>query len=260
MEAQRQRRNRNMIIAGAVVAVVVVVAAFIIIGATSGNKNKGDRTAIAPAQMTKLTTPVSPSTLAGALKLGEPVTAPSPPPGGVGVPAPVGGKPTVLAVTAEYCPYCAAERWPLTVALSEFGTFSNLRYISSSATDVYPDTPSITYYQAGYTSPYINLASYEIQTRDKKPLQNLPPDAQQIAQTGGGGSVPYVNIAGQSQVNQPAFSPQTLHGMTSQQVASDIGNNDNTYGVLIDKSAGQIVQSICKAIGNKAPVCSQIGH
>ena len=41
------------------------------------------------------------------------------------------GKPEVLYVGAEYCPFCAAERWPVVVALSRFGTWSGL-----SATDV----------------------------------------------------------------------------------------------------------------------------
>ncbi len=37
-----------------------------------------------------------------------------------------GGKPEVFYTGAEYCPYCAAQRWPLIVALSRFGTFSGL--------------------------------------------------------------------------------------------------------------------------------------
>ncbi|HSR26568.1 MAG TPA: DUF929 family protein, partial [Candidatus Eisenbacteria bacterium] len=43
------------------------------------------------------------------------------------------GRPEVLYVGAEYCPYCAAERWPLIVALSRFGTFSGVRAAASSA-------------------------------------------------------------------------------------------------------------------------------
>ena len=34
-----------------------------------------------------------------------------------------GGKPEMLYIGAEYCPYCAAERWAMIVALSRFGTF-----------------------------------------------------------------------------------------------------------------------------------------
>src|SRR5712692_8559609 len=42
------------------------------------------------------------------------------------------GKPEVVYVGAEYCPFCAAERWALSVALSRFGSFSGLHLIHSS--------------------------------------------------------------------------------------------------------------------------------
>ena len=46
------------------------------------------------------------------------------------------GKPEVLYIGAEYCPYCAAERWPMVLALSRFGTFHNLRLTHSASGDV----------------------------------------------------------------------------------------------------------------------------
>ena len=45
-----------------------------------------------------------------------------------GAPLTSGGKPEMLYIGAEYCPYCAAERWAMIVALSRFGTFSGLRH------------------------------------------------------------------------------------------------------------------------------------
>src|SRR6201997_1247036 len=50
------------------------------------------------------------------------------------------GKPEILYMGGEFCPYCAAERWALTAALSRFGTFTGLHLIHSSPTDVYPST------------------------------------------------------------------------------------------------------------------------
>jgi len=42
----------------------------------------------------------------------------------------------VSYVGGEYCPYCAIQRWALLVALSKFGSFTNLdgQVISSSTT------------------------------------------------------------------------------------------------------------------------------
>ena len=39
---------------------------------------------------------------------------------------------------AEFCPYCATERWSVVMALSKFGTFSHLVGTTSSSTDVDP--------------------------------------------------------------------------------------------------------------------------
>ena len=42
------------------------------------------------------------------------------------------GKPEMLYMGAEYCPYCAAERWAMIVALSRFGTFTGLATVHSA--------------------------------------------------------------------------------------------------------------------------------
>src|SRR5438128_541913 len=55
------------------------------------------------------------------------------------------GRPLVTYIGAEYCPFCAAERWPLIVALSRFGQFSGLQLSQSVADDVYPSTPTFTF-------------------------------------------------------------------------------------------------------------------
>ena len=65
------------------------------------------------------------------------------------------GKPLITYIGAEYCPYSAAERWALAVALSRFGTFSNLSGTHSSGADVYPDTQTLSFYGSTYTSPYV---------------------------------------------------------------------------------------------------------
>ncbi len=41
-------------------------------------------------------------------------------------PLTIGGKPAIVFVSEESCPFCAAERWSLAVALSHFGTWSHL--------------------------------------------------------------------------------------------------------------------------------------
>ena len=48
-----------------------------------------------------------------------------------------------------------AQRWAMVNALSRFGTFPGLSTVHSSSTDVYPNTPTWTFRNATYTSPYL---------------------------------------------------------------------------------------------------------
>ena len=86
-----------------------------------------------------------------------------------GSPLMLNGKPEVLYVGGEFCPFCALERWSLMVALSHFGTFSGVEYMQSSSTDVDPNTPTFTFANATYTSQYITfVAVEELNQQDKR--------------------------------------------------------------------------------------------
>ena len=77
------------------------------------------------------------------------------------------GKPLVTYVGAEYCPYCAAERWAVAVALSRFGTFSGLSGTHSSSSDVYPDTQTLSFYGSSYSSAYVDFQPVEEATNQE---------------------------------------------------------------------------------------------
>ena len=77
------------------------------------------------------------------------------------------GKPEITYVGAEYCPYSAAERWALAVALSRFGTFSHLSGTHSSSTDVYPNTQTLSFYGSSYSSPYVDFQAVEEATNQQ---------------------------------------------------------------------------------------------
>ena len=87
-----------------------------------------------------------------------------------GTPLTANGKPEMLYMGAEYCPYCAAERWAMIVALSRFGTFSGLSTMHSAAVngagqaEPYPNTPTWTFHGATYTSKYLTFTPVETQT------------------------------------------------------------------------------------------------
>ena len=72
------------------------------------------------------------------------------------------GKPVVVYVGAEYCPFCAAARWPLLIALSRFGRFSNLGITASSPVDVYANTHTVSFAKSSYLSLYLGFDPTEL--------------------------------------------------------------------------------------------------
>jgi hypothetical protein len=113
-----------------------------------------------------------------------------------GPPLIINGKLAIVFVSEESCPFCAAERWPLTVALSHFGTWSQLGITKSSATDAYPNTATLSFRAARYRSAELALRSTELTDNAGHPLQaQTPLDAKLI---GTYDVPPYVNSADQS--------------------------------------------------------------
>jgi hypothetical protein len=111
-------------------------------------------------------------------------------------PLTIGGKPAIVFVSEESCPFCAAERWSLAVALSHFGTWSHLGTTTSSATDVYPNTATLSFRTAHYQSTELTLRTTELADNAGHPLQaQTPLDTRLIAAFD---VPPYVNSADQS--------------------------------------------------------------
>jgi hypothetical protein len=86
-------------------------------------------------------------------------------------PLTIDGKSAIVFVSEESCPFCAAERWQLTVALSHFGTWSHLGSTRSSATDVYPSTATPSFRAARYASPDLSLRTTELTDNLGRPPQ-----------------------------------------------------------------------------------------
>ena len=64
------------------------------------------------------------------------------------------GKPEVLYVGAEYCPFCAAERWPLCgCPLPLRDVHRACSNMQSSSTSAFPDLQTFSFDGASYTSP-----------------------------------------------------------------------------------------------------------
>jgi thiol-disulfide isomerase/thioredoxin len=178
-----------------------------------------------------------------------------------------GGKPEILYVGAEYCPYCAAERWAMTAALSRFGTFSGLHFIHSSSTDVYPSTPTLTFYKSTYTSKYVDFEPVELEGTTEGVALQTPTSAQSAlfekydappyVPSADKGAFPFVDFGNQYLIVGAQYIPSDLSKLTWAQVATDMRNPASKVGQDIDGAANSITAAICK-ITKDAPaaVCT----
>ncbi|MDE1762135.1 MAG: DUF929 family protein [Candidatus Micrarchaeota archaeon] len=164
------------------------------------------------------------------------------------------GKPEVLYIGGEFCPYCAAERWAMIIALSRFGTFSNLHYMTSSESDpVAPGTPTFTFRNSTYQSQYISFLPIEeysniLQNNTYTILQPLNDTIIGIVQnTYPGGGIPYINFGNKTVIAGSTYAPQILQGMNWTQIVQRIGNANSTVSQSILGSANLLTAQICKA-------------
>jgi hypothetical protein len=167
------------------------------------------------------------------------------------------GKPLITYVGAEYCPFCAAERWSLAVALSRFGTFSNLSGTHSSDSDEFPDTQTLSFYGSSYSSPYIDFQPVEEATNQPAGAgyQNLqtPTAAQSalVAKYDPQGSIPFLDIANRYVVTGSSFSPQVLQGLSRSQIAADLSDPNSAVAQAIDGTANDITAAIASVSGSQ---------
>jgi len=260
--AWQARRRRNQLLALVSVVVVIAVVVVIVTVGLSGGKSTttGNRAAAPAAQVTKVTG-VSTGTLTSAVSSVPslyPLQAIS------GPPLSSAGKPEVLFIGAEFCPICATERWPLVVALSRFGTFSNLSQIHSAVTD--GNIPTFSFYGASYSSPYLVFKPVEAEDRNRKPLQTPTKSENALwykytySASSGSVSFPFADFGGKYVLTTAQFPPQTLEGNLSfNQVAALVGDNNNTIGADIDASAAVLTKVLCSMTGDKpAATCQAV--
>jgi hypothetical protein len=239
----------------AVAAVVLLVAAFLVIRWYTTPTPPPPLNVDATQQVVLQITSIPPSELDavgtgtannGITRVsGSPLTGPN-------------GHPEVFFLGAESCPYCAAERWPMIVALSRFGTFSGLTTTTSSSSDVYPNTPTFSFHNASYTSDHIDFVSVEIRDRNDKPLES-PTSAQEglANQYDTSHSIPFVDFGNRYAFSGAMYFPDFLSGRSWQAIAESLRQPDSPQAKAILGSANLITAAVCRLTADQpASVCS----
>ena len=247
-------------------------AASKVVGGNGGSSGSSGSTPL-PAGVLSEVTSVSPATLGA---IGEPSSSTSPTATGSKTTlTAANGKPEILFMGAEFCPYCAAQRWALVVALSQFGTFSGLTATHSTTTDVYPDTKTFSFYGSTYTSTSLDFTSVELESNqvsgNSYATLQTPTSAETALlsrydaapYTSQPGSIPFLDIANKYISVGAGFTPQVLQGLSMQQIASQLSHKNSPVATAIDGEANRIVASITAATGIKpgpaAPAAPAVG-
>ena len=265
---KRRQRNRRILIIAAVAVVVVIfgVSAYYLSLPTA--LDAFDNKPATSSQIAALNGAASPPFVNGGSALESGIKNLS------GPLLTSNGKPVILYVGEDGCPYCAVMRWSLVLSLMRFGTFTNLQLMTSSydATDF----PTFTFHGSTYQSSYLVLAGYETLDRGTGTVDTLPGNyAQLFSQYSAGNAVPFTYFAGKFYA-QGALLPSSIPGYSGyigylsalfgskdwDQVISDInsarsGGND-PLGTLILSGANVITAKICQVTGGApANVCTQ---
>jgi hypothetical protein len=263
------QKNLPLLIAG--VTVVLLVAIIVLIARGAGNGPAGIGSP-APASVTQPLTN-APASLYASVGTGG-LTSPfqgltggyiGGGNGGGGIAKGPDGKPVFFFAGAEYCPFCAAERWSMIMALSRFGTISNLTLSASSSTDTFPNTPTFTFVGSSYTSNYIGFQSVEGEDRAQNTLQTPTTQQQQYLNFNNtpyikdGTGIPYLDFANQYVTNGAGYSAGVLDSLTWQDIATKIKTSPSDQVTQnIVGNANYITAAICQTTGQQpASVCKQ---
>jgi hypothetical protein len=224
--------------------VVGLVAASLTSGGTTANEAEAPTNVV--AQVTTL-----PGNVVSRIGAGKTATSLQPV---SGPPLVVDSKPAVVFVSEESCPFCAAERWPVVIALSQFGSWGHLGATNSSSTDVFPNTATFSFRNATYNSPYLTLRTTELADNAGHALQpptaldtelinhyDVPPYVNSASQSG---SVPFLDIDNHFILAGAQYDPQVLAGLSMGQIAAQLRDPASPVARAVDQSANALIAAI----------------
>jgi Domain of unknown function (DUF929) len=183
------------------------------------------------------------------------------------------GKPEVLFVGAEYCPFCAAERWPLILALSRFGHFTVLHNVQSASNDAFSGIQSFSFVHSAYSSPYVSFTGVELYSTTvdaqggyTKIASLSSGQAALVARDGplsgslGSSAMPFLDVANRMVSSTSGFSPAVLVGQSQSAIVNALGQPGKPTAEAVVGAANELTAGICEATGGQpSDVCSSKG-
>ncbi|HEY7136381.1 MAG TPA: DUF929 family protein [Acidimicrobiia bacterium] len=266
----QRRRARSQRTTWIVLAVVIVIGVSLVAAVVAGNsgtsKSSGSTSQPAPAALVQKVTSV-PASVLDQVGAGSVTTLPK----SISAPAlttPT-GTPRIVYMGAEYCPYCAAERWGMLVALSRFGTFTGLRVTRSASNDVDPNTQTFSFHGSSYQSTYLSFEPVELETNqlsngsytkldtptaEQQKLigtYDVPPNASSA------GAIPFIDFGGKYLVSGASYDPGVLQGKSADAIATALSDPSSAVAKGAVGTANVMTAAICTLTHDQpATVCS----
>ena len=264
---------------GAVALILIIVVVLLVVKITSGSNASSGQKAFIPTtpQVAHDVTNI-PTSVYNQVGIKSSLASVSPPTivGGQ-PPLTIAGLPGMYYFGAEYCPYCAAERWAVVASLSRFGKWANLGDMQSTTNDVFPGTQTFTLVKSTFTSPYLGLQTTEANSDQPLPngqgyktLQRATAAQRKLVSTydtpkyfpgsGTGGGIPFISIGNKAFISGASYSPSILQGLSRSDIASNLSDASNPVTQAIVATSNYISASICHTNGGKpASVCTSSG-
>lgn len=174
------------------------------------------------------------------------------------------GKPELFYDGAEFCPYCAAQRWALAVALSRFGRLSGLGITQSSLSDsTDPGTKTLSFYGARYRSPDLAFVAVEQTTNQpdgdfyRTLQQPTAAEARLLAvydappYSSESGGIPFLDFGGRYLLIGPSYDPAVLKGLSWSEIAHALGDPESPVARDVDGAANVLTATICRITGDR---------
>jgi hypothetical protein len=177
-------------------------------------------------------------------------------------------EPVVFFYGAEFAPYAAAQRWPLVLALSRFGTFRRIGLVQSSATTAFANVSTFTFYDTYYTSKYVILEPIErygsLNPTGATYLSLQTPDQRQRAAIANYASsattFPLLDVGNRWVLNGASITPSVMMGLSQDQIAGDLSSVASPLTQAVVSAANEITASICAVDGQQpGSVCASRG-
>jgi len=268
-----EQRRRILLASGGVLIVIIVVVVLIVVKAGQSPAKAPPAKSDAAIAHELATIPAGTYDAVGAGPSGSNAVSPLRPISALQLTS--GGKPEIFYLGAEYCPFCAAERWAIVTALSRFGTFTGLHFIHSTSQDAYSNTATLDFYGSRYASSYVTFTPVESETVTGAPLQTPTAgqaklitkyDAVPYVPASAAGKIPFIDFGGAYVDSGAQYQPSVLgttaaedpshFGLTWAQIAADLRDPHSPVAQNVLGAANRITAAICKLThGQPGNVC-----